>query len=131
MRGEKYQRNSEKQKGSGSSPHARGKVVVLNRSLLRLRIIPACAGKSIYMKKKASQNEDHPRMRGEKIIISLQIHGLSGSSPHARGKADTSRPLNSWGRIIPACAGKSNRKEFEMAKEKDHPRMRGEKSFYR
>ena len=55
--------------------------------LFRLgRIIPACAGKSGEAVDAINNDQDHPRMRGEKKDIGISNVFFSGSSPHARGK---------------------------------------------
>ena len=48
MRGEKYLVDTLMCYHIGSSPHARGKVILQQYENLKTRIIPACAGKSIY-----------------------------------------------------------------------------------
>ena len=52
----------------GSPPHARGKDPIGPIPFLRRRITPACAGKSLYVENAALSLEDHPRMRGEKLL---------------------------------------------------------------
>ena len=66
-------------------------------------------------------------MRGEKGRISLSVESMAGSSPHARGKVSTSEYEKTESRIIPACAGKSQKELGERLGYQDHPRMRGEK----
>ena len=50
----------------GSPPRVRGKVISGICALLLLRITPACAGKSLGGDTWQRQNEDHPRVCGEK-----------------------------------------------------------------
>ena len=73
-----------------------------------IRIIPACAGKSSLYFCNSSFSWDHPRMRGEKWNMTKVQDTLTGSSPHARGKALHRMGEASYHRIIPACAGKSS-----------------------
>jgi len=47
MRGEKIEEHEPVDLGIGSSPHARGKDTFYACHTCKLRIIPACAGKSI------------------------------------------------------------------------------------
>ena len=53
----------------GSSPHARGKGPLIVGVLTSTRIIPACAGKSLLCQHLCYRVQDHPRMRGEKLVI--------------------------------------------------------------
>ena len=66
-------------------------------------------------------------MRGEKLSSAYAFSAVSGSPPHARGKACLyQHALRRLG-ITPACAGKSSSAlPFSIAR-RDHPRMRGEK----
>ena len=95
----------------GSPPHVRGKVRILRVTGVGAGITPACAGKRLAGKKHNSQQKDHPRMCGEKLMPPLLGFGLTGSPPHMRGKS-SSPP---WA-ISPA---------------RDHPRVCGEKSHQR
>ena len=73
---------------------------------------------------------DHPRVCGEKYLLSLAGVGVKGSPPRMRGKASvTVCPTAATG-ITPAYEGK--RKIVVMAREsqRDHPRVCGEK-FWR
>ena len=92
---------------SGSSPHARGKVLHLKSSNGTVRIIPACAGKSSLLPGRFLCTQDHPRMRGEKVDDEISENFDLGSSPHARGKELQDGASYDPNRIIPACAGKS------------------------
>ena len=89
----------------GSSPHARG----LHRrewfSPWLPGIIPACAGFTSAPRSSPTTRPDHPRMRGVYVVRGVLGHGVSGSSPHARG-LPRHVPAPAEGRgIIPACAG--------------------------
>ena len=70
---------------------------------------------------------DHPRMRGEKVVVFTAYERPYGSPPHARGKAIASFIQTGVGGITPACAGKSSLLSSSGALYWDHPRMRGEK----
>ncbi len=107
MRGEKRISNSTAKRISGSSPHARGKAGELEPANARYRIIPACAGKRVIPCWSLNQDQDHPRMRGEKPVCPCRSRNHIGSSPHARGKVPTHATC------VPSP--------------QDHPRMRGEK----
>ena len=68
-------------------------------------------------------------MRGEKDCRRHIYPVVTGSSPHARGKAKQFSVLLDGVRIIPACAGKRPRVLRGLTARQDHPRMRGEKSL--
>ena len=70
----------------GSPPHVRGKDTKAEDICTRVRITPACAGKSNVTKETTPAMEDHPRMCGEKIPASWTIWLPGGSPPHVRGK---------------------------------------------
>ena len=71
------------------------------------RITPACAGKSRWLRPALALRQDHPRMCGEKDLLSFGRPYLLGSPPHVRGK------------VVKVAF---SRKMFQ-----DHPRMCGEK----
>ena len=127
MRGEKKDIGISNVFFSGSSPHARGKVSKILSIIYSSRIIPACAGKSLWVGETLKDVKDHPRMRGEKHGYRLEIWPVVGSSPHARGKEGGFTHANCLYRIIPACAGKRILLLKLLFVLQDHPRMRGEK----
>ena len=92
--------------GSGSSPHARGK-----RSEWSMT---------------TSEWVAHPRMRGENRPKGAAVLRVEGSSPHARGKLYPCVCRVPRGRLIPACAGKTNHLPQPRKRPRAHPRMRGE-----
>ena len=55
-----------------------------------------------------AQNEDHPRLCGEKLAGFQGRHQTKGSPPPMRGKAKTKAELQNEIRITPAYAGKSS-----------------------
>ena len=86
----------------------RGKGYDVVSRLCRVRITPACAGKSEQCGGTGTTDWDHPRMCGEKHNRSYQQGLERGSPPHVRGKViDDGRGLEEPG-ITPACAGKRN-----------------------
>ena len=90
----------------GSPPHVRGKAAAESLQIQRLRITPACAGKSHWSGSQAPRGWDHPRVCGEKDLTSGTQTLLQGSPPHVRGKGCTSGLAPVPPRITPACAGK-------------------------
>ena len=111
----------------GSPPHARGKGKINVFFCSQTRITPACAGKSCALQAVQRVFEDHPRMRGEKILEQRDKTHKEGSPPHARGKASHFVAVHRNLRITPACAGKSDPFFQTCVPGGDHPRMRGEK----
>ena len=114
----------------GSSPHARGTLVVLFLGDVSLGIIPACAGNTAFVMARKRLSRDHPRMRGEHPMRSVWLTSASGSSPHARGTPNrrTSDRVNMG--IIPACAGNTRPGPASRLRCGDHPRMRGEHGLW-
>ena len=90
----------------GSPPRVRGKAALWRVSRPLFRITPACAGKSAKAERTSRCSWDHPRVCGEKDLVSRQLHFSTGSPPRVRGKGVViERRLQSV-RITPACAGK-------------------------
>ena len=136
---------------SGSPPHVRGKVVFDDTHSQLPRITPACAGKSQLPDGNWNQNQDHPRMCGEKpsgrskgshpaqdhprmcgekALAGFDNAMPTGSPPHVRGKGcDFPGCVGAQG-ITPACAGKSFGFQYIKDFMGDHPRMCGEKEFW-
>ena len=88
IRGEHLRRGMPPPTGGGSSPHTRG----ARRRGPRRRggggIIPAYAGSTLHDKRMGSRSADHPRIRGEHVLLSLSPRRQRGSSPHTRGALD-------------------------------------------
>ena len=70
----------------GSPPRVRGKEEQESSSVLRVRITPACAGKSAASSGTRSHSGDHPRVCGEKARDIRSMCVLRGSPPRVRGK---------------------------------------------
>ena len=114
--------------GTGSPPRGRGKAQMDLSNLEQLRITPAWAGKSIVYDLPIKQEEDHPRVGGEKQDV-LHCDGVAqGSPPRGRGKACWIAPSVLYPRITPAWAGKSLHCFASYRLPGDHPRVGGEKT---
>ena len=113
---------------SGSSPLTRGKPASWGVMLLRLRLIPAHAGKTRLMSAGMIQARAHPRSRGENIADSAPDRSSRGSSPLTRGKRPTCRCCQATHRLIPAHAGKTSPYSSKRFRCGAHPRSRGENS---
>ena len=69
---------------------------------------------------------EHPRVRGEYILmILLGIAGM-GTPPRARGIHPDDTTRNSWHGNTPACAGNTNGILRRLLSSREHPRVRGE-----
>ena len=110
----------------GSSPRVRGKLFPPRLGFLRLRLIPACAGKTISAQAGALPVGAHPRVCGENYAHAGEVMPYVGSSPRVRGKlAWLAQPLRRLG-LIPACAGKTRSRRPRSLSRGAHPRVCGE-----
>ena len=91
----------------GSSPRVRGKLIAGMDIRSKLRLIPACAGKTNEPRPATDTFAAHPRVCGENFWTDLASDGSHGSSPRVRGKQYTGDSVEKPGRLIPACAGKT------------------------
>ncbi len=125
-RGEHGQRPCHRPRDPGSSPRARG--TPLCRSVLSVlpRIIPASAGNTWRHYQCPRPRADHPRERGEHLVVPDVSSENSGSSPRARGTPGGVPRRVRGRRIIPASAGNTRRRSRRTERQPDHPRERGE-----
>ena len=110
----------------GSSPRVRGKLRAGGLDLLRHGLIPACAGKTLYMFTMTMPAGAHPRVCGENTPFLSSTAASSGSSPRVRGKRSYSIPNFIGDRLIPACAGKTACRLSRLSRTWAHPRVCGE-----
>ena len=115
----------------GSSPHTRGAPTAVPRWFWRPGIIPAYAGSTTPSTCSACPSADHPRIRGEHILLILSLSETAGSSPHTRGARGASDSIPVDRRIIPAYAGSTCMPEGSRKLTRDHPRIRGEHGWLR
>ena len=114
----------------GSPPHMRGKVRQFFQRYRLRRITPAYAGKSNLLPHTRCRSWDHPRICGEKIVVSRTWCSRSGLPPRMRGKVANAQPEVSMDGITPAYAGKSIQRCVQLTQRGDHPRICGEKAKY-
>ena len=95
----------------GSPPRMRGKGLVGFELDIRIRITPACAGKSLSPAPEKALPGDHPRMCGEKRVRRSDSRRSQGSPPHVRGKDVPVEAFAQTWRITPAYAGKRGKTE--------------------
>ena len=67
----------------------RGKDIEWNRGFPNVRITPAYAGKSSIVSPSSAVDWDHPRLCGEKLIVTVIYAIVIGSPPPMRGKERT------------------------------------------
>ena len=91
--------------GKGSSPLSRGIPLTLEALVQAVRIIPALAGNTMYKLLVRPTTTDHPRSRGEYLMLHLLGALAEGSSPLSRGIPHLPHLSGSRRRIIPALAG--------------------------
>ncbi len=127
--GEKAQREGSAMWHKGSPPRMRGKVVHFAIDGFGQRITPAYAGKSIWWGLHQQDGGDHPRVCGEKRSPHQGCHSGRGSPPRMRGKENSfPKPPPVYG-ITPAYAGKRKNLPPLKRKNRDHPRVCGEKGW--
>ena len=86
LRGEKPAQILLQTNSKGSPPPARGEAGYTTDTADTTGITPACAGRSLPSNRRWNIMEDHPRLRGEKIIIKQLKGYIRGSPPPARGE---------------------------------------------
>ncbi len=115
----------------GSSPHVRGTLRRLDLQADEVRFIPACAGNVLPDGLPRKFFPVHPRMCGERFLDLPFDPGRNGSSPHVRGTWIIAVSTNRWWRFIPACAGNVSSFRIRAVLNAVHPRMCGERHFFR
>ena len=110
----------------GSSPHTRGAHPPPSTRYPSWRIIPAYAGSTIRAVAPGTVGQDHPRIRGEHVLLQGDRGAGGGSSPHTRGARFRPSRAHRSVRIIPAYAGSTISDTTRRAISRDHPRIRGE-----
>ena len=125
--GEKYHSRAWKDAVSGSPPRVRGKDEQVPQFGIGHGITPACAGKRGRPHSGPGTTRDHPRVCGEKSMMSRVVFCTVGSPPRVRGKAQALLIAVIYSGITPACAGKSLLAAPVAGLPRDHPRVCGEK----
>ena len=110
----------------GSSPLARGTLLLLRRLLLRRRFIPARAGNTRRSPARSACSAVHPRSRGEHGGVVAGTAVKAGSSPLARGTHSRVHRKHRRSRFIPARAGNTGTGRRRRRGRTVHPRSRGE-----
>ena len=128
MRGEYNDWNTDKATEQGSPPLARGIPLYLSDEDKEMGITPACAGNTTMEATLQLGIRDHPRLRGEYIVVTNKRNIFLGSPPLARGILVGNERSKLYSGITPACAGNTEIYENDGYYDKDHPRLRGEYS---
>ena len=110
----------------GSSPRVRGKPLELKRRGVLLRLIPACAGKTLTRTHDIWLPPAHPRVCGENEETEAERSVFTGSSPRVRGKHGCPPEDVLFPGLIPACAGKTLSAVVTVGQRWAHPRVCGE-----
>ena len=105
----------------------RGKAAALDHAGVESGITPAYAGKSVQEGSVFMIYWDHPRLCGEKQLLSSLIQQGIGSPPPMRGKVFIIFCALAVFRITPAYAGKRHILRRPRCTDQDHPRLCGEK----
>ena len=109
----------------GSSPLARGLLMIPVMVDYLPGIIPARAGFTRPARDQVRRREDHPRSRGVYGDRRSGARSHGGSSPLARGLPDPHEYRGGRRRIIPARAGFTVQQRSPASATRDHPRSRG------
>ena len=107
----------------------RGKAFGGIHVVIRQRITPAYAGKSMELSSSIMVLKDHPRLCGEKCQTKCWKSARIGSPPPMRGKVLDGYKDNPYYRITPAYAGKRRIILVCSFCYRDHPRLCGEKVY--
>ena len=91
MGGEKYALAAARRCSRGSPPRGRGKDSFIVHCHACVGITPAWAGKSEIQQVYAILNGDHPRVGGEKMVLSPLISPLAWDHPRRAGKTGEHR----------------------------------------
>ena len=92
----------------GSSPRVRGTRLPCLTGLAEVRFIPACAGNTLRLHRKALRWPVHPRVCGEHVAQHVAEQRSIGSSPRVRGTRLWTGLKSARRRFIPACAGNTS-----------------------
>ena len=129
--GEKWRKQGAEAGAVGSPPRMRGKAGWRKCPAPWLGITPAYAGKRERGCCEAAARGDHPRVCGEKVSLLPEGAETEGSPPRMRGKDSGRQGTEDAPGITPAYAGKSPRPSRRKPPRKDHPRVCGEKRFFK
>ena len=111
---------------AGSSPLTRGARLRWGELAGLQGLIPAHAGSTVVIPRKALHQTAHPRSRGEHIVQNQPGGHYFGSSPLTRGAPGQRAVAARRGGLIPAHAGSTGLILALSSGNTAHPRLRGE-----
>ena len=114
---------------TGSSPRMRGKRVKSCSVIMRVRLIPAHAGKTDGARWIHHRPWAHPRACGENGALPATGMSVEGSSPRMRGKRIFALWIENPAGLIPAHAGKTAYSQALDHTHTAHPRACGENTM--
>ena len=114
----------------GTPPHARGIQTRLNSFENLVGNTPAGAGNTQDVPTKSTSSQEHPRLRGEYSGSPKVCAFWRGTPPLARGIPKSGTYCDVVQGNTPVCAGNKPIPFTKKSTVQDHPRLRGEYSFF-
>ena len=108
MRGEDPKRSSERWGGSGSPPHAWGRLFLLGQLFLDIRFTPTCVGKTACSGEGRQNTPVHPHMRGGRHETFYIIDMRRRFTPTCVGKTPDPSGKRRICTVHPTCVGKTS-----------------------
>ena len=111
---------------NGTPPRARGR---RHRRRVRgtdQRNTPACAGTIGRWSSPRAGSREHPRVRGDDLMVETGTRSYPGTPPRARGRRGEHRRQLLGRRNTPACAGTTVSVNEVSPAPPEHPRVRGD-----
>ncbi len=127
-RGEHYFCNAQRYSRIGLSPLARGTLAKQTSGYAWCRFIPAGAGNTRSGGFVLPATPVYPRWRGEHLRLNSEQAIGVGLSPLARGTPPLERLTPARRRFIPAGAGNTRSRNWQLREDSVYPRWRGEHS---
>ena len=110
---------------SGSPPLTRERLYCKIAKINQIRITPAHAGTTFACCQYQRTCQDHPRSRGNDLMLHGHSQTILGSPPLTRERQNLLTILRCSSRITPAHAGTTLQNKDKTSSTKDHPRSRG------
>jgi len=126
LRGENRVKGTTRAGAAGAPPPARGEPLDVLPQARPRRSTPACAGRTRGPAPRRGTGPEHPRLRGENLLVPGVWNRRCGAPPPARGELwRVAGGFARW-RSTPACAGRTRRSHRAVMGWPEHPRLRGE-----
>ena len=127
LRGERFFVGFELQLVGGLSPATRGTRRIKSKHIDYVRFIPGYAGNAQILTIQRQLMPVYPRLRGERLWLSIIILQCSGLSPATRGTLFGIKAGIWPSRFIPGYAGNAFRSPSLLQDSAVYPRLRGER----